>query len=111
MRLRPKTLLCLVFVLTLMLGYIGIQLWQAQTTPTSLPPAETEWMDINQVSFRELATLPGIGVELARRIVAQREAQQGFTHLTELPTVRGIGKKKLARIISKLRILPEKTKK
>ena len=68
------------------------------------PPVETEVqvpqeeilpdlspLDLNTATAEELATLPGIGAELAGRIVAYREEHGGFSDVEELLQVPGIG--------------------
>jgi competence ComEA-like helix-hairpin-helix protein len=52
--------------------------------------AETPKVDINHAGVDELATLPGIGPNLAERIVAYRDARGPFLlkqHLTEVPGI------------------------
>ncbi len=48
-------------------------------------------VDVNLAEPRTLATVPGIGDELARAIVEDREARGPFYTLDELARVRGIG--------------------
>ncbi|MGC9349375.1 MAG: ComEA family DNA-binding protein, partial [Anaerolineae bacterium] len=51
---------------------------------------ETPKVDINHAGVEELATLPGIGPNLAERIVAYRDARGPFLlkeHLTEVPGI------------------------
>ena len=55
-------------------------------------------LDINRASAEELEELPGIGPELARRIVAYREAHGPFAAVEDLLRVPGIGPVTLARI-------------
>lgn len=71
----------------------------------ALPPweaeqelAEAQRLNINRATAAELETLPGIGPELAGRIIAYREQYGDFLSVDELTAVRGIGEKKLAAI-------------
>jgi competence ComEA-like helix-hairpin-helix protein len=48
-------------------------------------------IDINRASAAEVALLPGIGPELAARIVEDRERNGPFATLDDLVRVRGIG--------------------
>lgn len=51
---------------------------------------------LNEASADELALLPGIGPELAVRIIEARDQQGRFRDFEELLKVKGIGRKKLA---------------
>ncbi len=55
-------------------------------------------VDINHDRWQELAQLPGIGEELARRIVTQREQHGPFTSTDQLREIKGIGQKTMERI-------------
>ncbi len=55
-------------------------------------------LDLNAASEEELTALPGIGEELARRIVEYREAGGPFESVEELTEVSGIGPGKLAAL-------------
>ena len=55
-------------------------------------------LDVNSAAPEELESLPGIGPELARRIVAYREAHGPFRSVEGLLEVPGIGPAILARI-------------
>lgn len=54
---------------------------------------------LNSAGPSDLAALPGIGDELAGRIISYREENGGFTSVSELMEVKGIGDKKFAAII------------
>lgn len=55
-------------------------------------------VSINRADKELLCTIPGIGPELAERIVARREEQGGFRQPADLLTVPGIGQAKLDRL-------------
>lgn len=55
-------------------------------------------LDLNRARSAELMQVPGIGQELAERIVARRNAAGPFRAVVELRQVSGIGDKTLARI-------------
>ncbi|HML94252.1 MAG TPA: helix-hairpin-helix domain-containing protein [Thermodesulfobacteriota bacterium] len=54
---------------------------------------------LNSAGPSDLAALPGIGEELAGRIISYREENGGFTSVSELIEVNGIGDKKFAGIL------------
>jgi competence protein ComEA len=64
-------------------------------------------VDINEAAWPELAQLPGIGEQLARRIVESRAADGPFTAHDDLRRVRGIGPLTLERIRAHLLPMPE----
>ena len=51
-------------------------------------------VDINSANEHELRLLPGIGEVMARKIVAERDANGPFQSLKDIERVPGIGKKK-----------------
>jgi len=53
---------------------------------------------INSAGPNDLAALPGIGEELAARIISYREEKGGFASVSELLEIKGIGDKKFAAI-------------
>lgn len=55
-------------------------------------------VDLNSAAAEELLTLPGIGEELARRIVSYREEHGPFQSVEDITLVSGIGEGKLARL-------------
>jgi competence protein ComEA len=52
-------------------------------------------IDVNRADWPELALMPDIGEQLAKRIVADRQAKGPFRDLSDLRRVRGIGPKTL----------------
>lgn len=72
----------------------------AQTLPqSSEDESAPKSVNINTATWEELASLPGIGEVLAKRIVAYRENKGPFQALTDLLKVEGIGEKKLEKIL------------
>jgi len=55
-------------------------------------------VNLNTADAEALTALPGIGEELARRIVAYREEQGPFEAVEDLMEVSGIGQGKLAAL-------------
>lgn len=66
------------------------------------PPATSqevsEPLDLNSAGVRRLATLPGVGMERARRIVAYREERGGLNAIEDLLDVPGVTPATLAAI-------------
>jgi competence protein ComEA len=61
-------------------------------------------LDLNRATNGELAQLPGIGEELARRIVEYREANGPFESVEELMEVSGIGEGKFAGLEGRITV-------
>ena len=61
-------------------------------------------VDVNRASVEELASLDGIGPKLGARIVAARP----FVRIDDLAKVRGVGRRRLARLRPRL-VLDEAT--
>jgi competence protein ComEA len=55
-------------------------------------------LDLNRVTADELALVPGISVELARRLVAERARLGGFSSWEEVDAVEGVGAVRLTRL-------------
>ncbi|GAB6096578.1 hypothetical protein JCM14469_28310 [Desulfatiferula olefinivorans] len=71
----------------------------AKTVNTADAPLPTSVkVDINTADAAMLCTLPGIGPDIAERIVAYRAEHGPFTSADQLEQVKGVGQKKLARI-------------
>lgn len=60
-------------------------------------PSELK-VDINQAGAAELEKLPGIGEQVAKRIIAYREENGPFEKAEELMNVRGIGEKSFLKL-------------
>jgi competence protein ComEA len=67
-------------------------------------------IDINHASAEEFEKLPGIGPELAKRIVRYREKHGPFRRIEDLMAVRGMGPKKWRAIRPYLRVDGERQK-
>jgi competence protein ComEA len=66
--------------------------------PTSPGATGTGKVDINTADLTALETLDGIGPALAQRILDYRESKGGFSAVTDLRNIAGIGDKKFAAI-------------
>lgn len=77
----------------------------ARSSPLTAEPEHTVTaeevtpvVDLNTATSEELEALPGIGEELAGRIVDYRAEHGGFSSVEELLEVPGIGEGKLAAL-------------
>ena len=61
-------------------------------------------LDLNRATAEELAELPGIGAELADRVVAYREERGGFGSAEEIMEVPGIGEGKFAALEGRITV-------
>ena len=77
---------------------------QAPQAPGAQSPKAPAPLDINRAAAEEFETLPGIGPELARRIVAYREKHGPFRRVEDLMAVKGMGRKKWRAIRSYIQI-------
>ncbi len=76
-----------------------------QRAPAKLTPQEKPLvLDVNRASAEDFRKLPGIGPELAERIVRYRQKHGAFRRVEDLLAVRGIGDKKWRRLKPHLRV-------
>lgn len=88
-------------VLTLAVtGLIGWRWWSDHfgTRPTELHRDPTHRIDLNRASRAELMQVPGVGPQLADRIVAERDGRGRFNRVEDLADVHGIGDATLNRM-------------
>lgn len=64
-------------------------------------------IDINRADVDDLTALPGIGKELAMRIVKRRKEKGPFCSIDDLGDVKGIGRKKIERIRRFITVKPD----
>ena len=64
-------------------------------------------LDLNTATLEDLAQLPGIGEELARRIVEYREDSGPFETTEQLMEVSGIGEGKFAALEGRITVEKE----
>jgi competence protein ComEA len=64
-------------------------------------------LNLNRATEREFDALPGIGPQLAERIMEYRRSVGTFHSLEELRAVKGIGKKKFDRIRPLVTVTPD----
>lgn len=91
----------------------GWWLWQARIRgglidiDLAQPVAVDFKIDVNQADWPELALMPDIGEQLARRIVENRRQNGPFRDLDDLRRVRGIGPRTLEGMKPFLQPLPD----
>jgi competence ComEA-like helix-hairpin-helix protein len=84
-------------------SFAGLAQHQEKKKPAEIALAS---IDINRATTGDFTKLPGIGSELARRIVAYREKHGPFRRIEDLLVIRGIGPKKWRALRPYLRIEP-----
>jgi len=55
-------------------------------------------INLNSATLQELDSLPGIGEELGKRILAYRESNGNFSSIEELKKINGIGQKTFEKL-------------
>ncbi len=98
---------CLVVSLVLAFVLSFSMAASAATTgsPAKAPMKSTaKLVNINTADTAQLATLPGIGPSLAQRIVKYRKESGAFKTPQDLGKVKGIGEKKLAKILGRITV-------
>lgn len=92
----------LLIVMTVLMGIHWARMSRLGTQPIELERHEARTyefkLDINSANWVEWAQLDGIGDQLARRIVADREANGPFKGVDDLNRVPGIGGKTLDKM-------------
>lgn len=76
---------------------------------TAEPLAVQFQLDINRADWPEIAVLPNIGEQLAKRIIADRQQHGPFREIADLTRVRGIGPRTVESITPYLLPLPPPT--
>lgn len=74
------------------------------SAPDKLTDPSQGTININTASLEQLQRIPGIGPAMAERILAARQESHGFHSVDDLRSVRGIGEKKLARMVPFVRL-------
>ena len=84
-----------------------LQRKQSYKVKQSIQPSESslklQTVNINTATEAELDTLPGIGPAIAKRIITFRK-QQAFTKPEDIMLVKGIGKKKFAKLRERITV-------
>ncbi|MFN2366369.1 MAG: ComEA family DNA-binding protein [Desulfurivibrionaceae bacterium] len=90
---------------------VGLEELMARTgadTDCGLDPRraifEMQPIDLNRVDAETLASLRGIGPALAGRIIAYRDRHGGFTRVSAIMEVKGVGPAKTAAIMDDLTV-------
>ncbi len=68
-------------------------------------------LNLNKATAAQLETLPGIGPELAERIMDYKKENGDFKKIQDLANVKGIGEKKLAKLKDSVMIKKSSKKK
>lgn len=95
----------------LICGFCPVLAGPAAENPSGSAPAAGPAVNVNTAGTEELASLPGVGPALAKRIVDYRAANGPFNKPEDLLAVKGVGAKLLARIKDRLVFSPPPGKK
>lgn len=87
-----------------------MQIRTERTVPQEELVPEYEPLDLNSATAGELTALPGIGPELAARIVAYREENGPFSAAEEILNVSGIGEIKFQGLEGRITVDGEESK-
>lgn len=88
-------------------GSSSVDLHTDSSSSAAVPKrSRTGLLDLNRATEQDLDTLPGIGPQLAERIMEYRRSVGAFHSSEELRAVKGIGKKKFERIRSLVTVTP-----
>jgi len=68
---------------------------KAESTSFVIPGRK---INLNTATLKELDSLPGIGEELGKRILAYRESKGSFSSIEVLKKIRGIGQKTFEKL-------------
>lgn len=68
------------------------------TVAPPLSAEQTELININTATVKEMMKLPGIGKKKAEAIIAFRKENGGFQDMNDLKKIEGIGKKTFEKI-------------
>jgi competence ComEA-like helix-hairpin-helix protein len=97
---RPDILRAVAFVLVLINLVTIVGYWRLYKRPKAdIPPGPQLFKtDVNSAPASELSLLPGVGYELANRIVESRQTDGPYQAIEDLRRVRGIGPKTIRQI-------------
>jgi competence protein ComEA len=72
----------------------------AQARPSAPKQAATAAapVNLNTATADQLATIPGVGVKTAERIIEYRQKNGGFKKIEDLMNVRGVGEKSFLKM-------------
>lgn len=87
-------------LLASLVSLAGLVAGTAFASPSQEKAASTSELrvDINEAGAAELSKLPGVGEQVAKRIIAYREENGPFEKAEELMNVRGIGEKSFLKL-------------
>lgn len=91
--MKKAFLLALVYLVAIVGNVPAGQASKRQTAKVPAKAKQELLVDLNHADQSELAKLPGIGEQVAKRIIAYRTDNGPFQKTEELMNVRGIGEK------------------
>ena len=114
---KQKLFLLCALLFGCLLTSVGVEYFEAQDEPihiqapqfaeqqskTKSDKQNSTTININTATIEELDTLPGVGPAIAQRIVDFRK-EQPFTKIEDIMLVKGIGKKKFAKLRERITV-------
>ncbi len=94
---RPERSVLIVLAMIFLFGLVGHYLLKMRFFSNAFNVLDSDKifprLDLNRVAYEDLLPLPGIGPQMARRIIAYREENGPFAAIEEIKSIPGIGEK------------------
>jgi len=82
--------------------FLGLALAPVSALAQKTKAVSSEKVNLNTASVEQLQTLPGVGLETAKKIIEHRTKVGKFNKIDEILNVKGIGEKKFQKMKDRL---------